>query len=897
MNKGHLLLFCMAIAFCLNPLYAQTYSGGTGTESDPFLISQASDLTALASAVNGGNTYQGKFFKVTSDIDLSGMNFTPIAATGSTTTTFMGTFDGNGKTISNLTFLNTAAYSYSYFGLFGRISGATIKNLKLSNCSVTANGKTDVGGLCGSAVAYSSINNVSVQGNVRGQSLVGLVCGSISTSTIEGCVSSGKVESSNTYSAFYVGGICGEARSSSTIKKCCNLASVTAKNAGGICGSLSEGNSYSNLYDCSNSGIVTGNSAGGIVGRANNRSRISKCLNAGQCAQKVMPVVGSVDISGGPLNQYSYLYVDSQIFTNSIAGYGNPQGKTTDILTSGSFFNDENWSEAPGRYPIPAGLENNPIAQLAAASATMSVNDNVTTVKGPIMLSQVSGETWAITSGSSLQMVDGCMAYPKLASGKTTLTVSLASGGITYTKALSFTAKAIYTPSQVSSGQWTPVGNDNAIIAGTVDLGDGLSQSQYTVQNLHISNGGEFTINPATTLIVNGILSCNDVNKLILEDGAQLIHNNNGVKATLKKDIEGYGGDDATDGWYFVSAPVFENPNVSSIMPQEGNFDLYRFNEAESLWENVKDQSNDFSTLNNGEGFLYANSEGEDISFAGTLMASHAEIPLTNEGSGWNLVGNPFPCDAMVNKPYYVCNGSSVVLSTDNIAPGMGVMVQAEGDDDFVSFTKVLPDQQSSQVVPSILAEVRLATRGASLMDNARIGLGESNQLEKFHFNENSCLYIPQNNKEYAVVNASNQGTLPLCFKAPTNGDYTIHFCINNTEMDYLHLIDNLTGVEVDLLMLDNYTFSAKTTDYASRFKLVFKAKPENEIESSEFAFFSDGNLVIMNEGNATLQIIDMAGRIVKSQTIDGDFRMGTQDLNHGVYVLNLEGKSQKIVL
>lgn len=885
MNKGHLLLFCMAIAFCLNPLYAQTYSGGNGSQSNPYLISNANDLESMASNVTSSS---GKYYRLTNDINMQGETFSPIGTSPSRA--FKGHFDGNNYTISNITLTGTSSYT----AIFGYVYGGSIENLSVVNCSVTTGRVNYISILCAYANSSTLIRNINCNGSLVGGTSVGMICGCSIGSTIENCVTSGSVKALNMNG----GGICGYSYGQSTIRGCCNLASVEGVLSGGICGKMgtSNSNKITYLFDCSNFGSLNGTNVGGIVGNDVRLCHIERCFSACLGLSNMGAIIGKKEQSM-QASMYFDIYYDNQICTNITTTIGGPESCTTDYLTSGSVFNHANWSEAPGRYPIPAALENNPMAQVAAAAAVLGMNDNVTSVNQFVLLSQANGETWSVTSGNSIAVADANMAYPKATSGASTLTASITSNGKTFTKGIELTANTNCTPNQVSSGQWTPVGNDNAIIAGTVDLGDGQSQSQYTVQNLHISNGAEFTINPATTLIVEGTILCDDVNKLILEDGAQLIHNNNGVKATLKKDIEGYGSDDATDGWYFVSAPVSENPNVSSIMPQEGNYDLYRFNEAEMIWENVKDQTNNFSTLNNGEGFLYANSEGEDISFAGTLMASHAEIPLTNEGSGWNLVGNPFPCDAMVNKPYYVCNGSSVVLSTDNIAPGMGVMVQAEGDDDFVSFTKVLPDQQSSQIVPNILAELRLATRGASLMDNARIGLGEGNQLEKFHFNENSCLYIPQNNKEYAVVNASNQGTLPLCFKAPTNGDYTIHFCINNTEMDYLHLIDNLTGVEVDLLMLDNYTFSAKTTDYASRFKLVFKAKPENEVESSEFAFFSDGDLVIMNEGNATLQIIDMAGRIVKSQTIDGDFRMGTQELNHGVYVLNLEGKSQKIVL
>jgi hypothetical protein len=70
-----------------------------------------------------------------------------------------------------------------------------------------------------------------------------------------------------------------------------------------------------------------------------------------------------------------------------------------------------------------------------------------------------------------------------------------------------------------------------------------------------------------------------------------------------------------------------------------------------------------------------------------------------------------------------------------------------------------------------------------------------------------------------------------VSFKAKENGTYTISVDVDNVEMDYLHLIDNLTGTDVDLLALRqaqgpaSYTFTAKTTDDASRFKLLFSTK------------------------------------------------------------------------
>ena len=63
------------------------------------------------------------------------------------------------------------------------------------------------------------------------------------------------------------------------------------------------------------------------------------------------------------------------------------------------------------------------------------------------------------------------------------------------------------------------------------------------------------------------------------------------------------------------------------------------------------------------------------------------------------------------------------------------------------------------------------------------------------------------------------------------------------------------------------------------------------------FAFISNGEIIISNEGRATLQLIDAMGRIIRNQQIEGEARISTQGLTAGVYVLTLNGKTQKIVV
>lgn len=105
-------------------------------------ISTAAQLMELAEKVNGGDAaWATRSYRLTQDIDLSGIpSWTPIGAVDikdfNNRKPFKGTFDGNGKTISNL---KIDAPIKDDQGLFGYAEGATIQNLTLTNCDVIGN--------------------------------------------------------------------------------------------------------------------------------------------------------------------------------------------------------------------------------------------------------------------------------------------------------------------------------------------------------------------------------------------------------------------------------------------------------------------------------------------------------------------------------------------------------------------------------------------------------------------------------------------------------------------------------------------------------------------------------------------------------------------------------------
>ena len=139
-------------------------------------------------------------------------------------------------------------------------------------------------------------------------------------------------------------------------------------------------------------------------------------------------------------------------------------------------------------------------------------------------------------------------------------------------------------------------------------------------------------------------------------------------------------------------------------------------------------------------------------------------------------------------------------------------------------------------------------------------------------------------------------GEMPLNFKATENGSYTLSFNNEGVAFSYLHLIDNKTGSDVDLLVNPSYNFEALVTDYESRFKLVFVTNGASEdANESGFAFFSNGNWIISNEGEATLQVIDINGRVLSSETVNGSVSKAI-NAAPGIYILRLiNGDSVKV--
>ena len=182
---------------------------GSGTQIEPYLISNGEELAYLAQQVNNGTTYEGVYFQLTSDINLNNQQWTPI---GTYTNSFRGILDGAGHTIGNARVtISSLATSVTSYGIFGSIGGGNsdteLRNIQFENINITltANGNTantntekgyNVGFVTGTMFKNSTVKNVIVKG-----------CSVTDTNTI--------TIRNNSYQVL-VGGIAGDARNSST---------------------------------------------------------------------------------------------------------------------------------------------------------------------------------------------------------------------------------------------------------------------------------------------------------------------------------------------------------------------------------------------------------------------------------------------------------------------------------------------------------------------------------------------------------------------------------------------------------------------------------------------------------------------------------------------------------
>lgn len=229
------LLLALVLCFTALPISAfavtppnEFLSGGSGTQDDPWLISTAADLKALADYINSGNAadcdidgcgedignFHGYYFKQTADIDLQGVEWDPIGYDGEEGSYFAGNYDGSNYVIRNAAFDGKDNDSRNCVGIFGWVYQGSVSNLHIENVAFSSSGLASqyVGGLAG-VVFDSSITNCSVKNStlssartIRNTTRAGALIASVAGGTIKEC----SAENNQVISTSYAGGLIAE---------------------------------------------------------------------------------------------------------------------------------------------------------------------------------------------------------------------------------------------------------------------------------------------------------------------------------------------------------------------------------------------------------------------------------------------------------------------------------------------------------------------------------------------------------------------------------------------------------------------------------------------------------------------------------------------------------------
>ena len=252
----------------------------------------------------------------------------------------------------------------------------------------------------------------------------------------------------------------------------------------------------------------------------------------------------------------------------------------------------------------------------------------------------------------------------------------------------------------LSPGIWSePTNWSDSTLPGTdaivfIDAPCQLDQNA-SVAALMVSYDQSLTLLSGNTLTVTSTLVNMDASGLVIKDGAQLIHSSEGVYATMEKGITGYTDD---GGFCLLAVPFTDSVSVPEQMTG-GEYDLYLFDQyyPNAEWRNHKA---DAFSLVRGQGYLYANSNDTTLTLTGQIPPTDEpfSVNLTYDADainpGYNLVGNPFTCNAYIDRAYYVLNedGSSInpdeVSASIPIPPCTSVVVKALDENDTVVFTK-----------------------------------------------------------------------------------------------------------------------------------------------------------------------------------------------------------------
>jgi len=483
----------------------------------------------------------------------------------------------------------------------------------------------------------------------------------------------------------------------------------------------------------------------------------------------------------------------------------------------------------------------------------------------------------------------------------------------------------------VNNGNYTDENGTIRIKANTTISGS----SDNTFGDLTIDAGATLAIASQNKVTVAGTLTNSaDAAGFVLQSNAlgtaSLMHNTNGVPATVQRYISG-----ATEAWHFLSSPVAAQSISGSWLPSGtyGNgtgYDLYAWNEPSSCWIYKLDLSSviNWGTVHPGgnfvvgRGYLYSvQARNPSKEFAGNLNNGSLNYALTFSSAdanlkGFNLVGNPYPSsidwavvsgwtrtnlvnsgggyDMWIWNPaannYGVCNsatGSGTNSVTRYIASMQGYFVRAASAGNLSMDNNVRIHDgagnwfKSTSINPSIVSMI-VESEGDKSFDEVQLQFGYAPNEEgaaKLFSNVATApsLYIPVGSKFYSIcylTDTADNPTVPVMFKAGREGNYLLTCNFDVGHFEKVVLEDRQTNYFQNMKLMNRYNFHSSPSDDEKRFVIHFGSDKELAPKELPARVYSDGTSLVIDlsmvGSETTVMIYDAVGRLLVRKMLQG---------------------------
>ena len=325
-------------------------------------------------------------------------------------------------------------------------------------------------------------------------------------------------------------------------------------------------------------------------------------------------------------------------------------------------------------------------------------------------------------------------------------------------------------------------------------------------------------------------------------------------------------------GWNLVGNPFHGYIDFDEFSSNTNNQTILKTNESSQPFYVVYD-ADEYQTGHHGSGFLYQPADGSNGGqYAGRYIHPHQGFYVKlNDG---------------------ITSGGTVGRSLQFSESMLKERADVKSDSHFRGWERDYP-----------LINLNLSSDGGcrdvTVIELDRPEWGGATKLKELRVG-NGLFYGHHGDYNYAAMFVE-KGTqrVPLWFEAKEDDIYTLTWNTANGTFHSMYLIDNITGIQYDMLRNDTYQFEGHKDDYWSRFYIVFDVTDVDENDDEPFVFFDGSQWVVTGDGD--LEVIDVLGHVLKRTNVEGQARISLNNVAEGLYLMRLtSGKQcriQKVVV